>query len=417
MKRSLIAIGATAAGVAAVVAYRPHSQPASAAALSHLTTGNSHVAGAQTVVGSDQQLSGGLGDIQVKVTASNGKITSVGMAKMNLHGPQSQQISQSVIPQLEQQTLASNGASIQGVSGATYTSQAYARSLQAALDQFKGGGNAALAAGSNGNGGVVQGGGGFGTRRRRRLRPPRAAVARAQAGLRRADEVFSTWKPQSPVSRLRRGEIELEQAPPEVAQVLELCRRAREASQGWFDPWLMPGGLDPTGLVKGWAAERALQELRRAGLPGALINAGGDIAVFGEPEPGEPWRIGIRDPRDEQRIVLTVELRGAGAVATSGAYERGEHVLQPHGRGAGSRPLVGHRDRPRPGLRRRPGHRSLRLGRAPVAAAWAPGRLPRPHPRRCAACPTPRRDWRSACRRPPERPTTGHSSLLHPLPT
>ena len=162
MKRSLIAIGATAAGVAAVVGYRPHSQPVSAAALSHLTTGNSHVAGAQTVVGSDQQLSGGLGDIQVKVTASNGKITSVGMAKMNLHGPQSQQISQNVIPQLEQQTLASNGTSIQAVSGATYTSQAYARSLQAALVQFKGGGNAGLAAGSNGNGGVLQGGGGFG---------------------------------------------------------------------------------------------------------------------------------------------------------------------------------------------------------------------------------------------------------------
>jgi uncharacterized protein with FMN-binding domain len=163
MKRSLIAIGATAAGIAAVVAYRPHSQPTSAAALSHLTAGNSrHVAGAQTVVGSDQQLAGGLGDIQVKVTASNGKITSVGMAQMNPHGPQSQQISQNVIPQLEQQTLASNGASIQGVSGATYTSQAYARSLQAALDQFKGGGNAAVAAGSNGNGGVLQGGGGFG---------------------------------------------------------------------------------------------------------------------------------------------------------------------------------------------------------------------------------------------------------------
>jgi FAD:protein FMN transferase len=173
-----------------------------------------------------------------------------------------------------------------------------------------------------------------------------AAVARAQAGLRRADEVFSTWQPQSPVSRLRRGEIELEQAPPEVAQVLELCRRARDASQGWFDPWRMPGGLDPTGLVKGWAAQRALQELRRAGPPGALINAGGDIAVFGEPEPSAPWRIGIRDPRDEQRIVLTVELRGAGAVATSGAYERGAHVLQPQGgapaRGLLSATVIGH---------------------------------------------------------------------------
>ena len=59
------------------------------------------------------------------------------------------------------------------------------------------------------------------------------------------------------------GEIGLEEAPPEVAEVLELCRRAREASDGWFDPWAMPGGVDPTGLVKGWAVERALDELKR----------------------------------------------------------------------------------------------------------------------------------------------------------
>ena len=100
------------------------------------------------------------------------------------------------------------------------------------------------------------------------------------------DDVFSTWKPESPVSRLRRGEIGLGDAPPEVAEVLELCRRARVASDGWFDPWAMPGGVDPTGLVKGWAAERALAEFERAGAPAAMINAGGDIAVYGQPAPG-----------------------------------------------------------------------------------------------------------------------------------
>jgi FAD:protein FMN transferase len=173
-----------------------------------------------------------------------------------------------------------------------------------------------------------------------------AALARAQAGLRWTDRVFSTWKAKSPVSRLRRGEIEIEQAPPEVAEVLALCRRARDASDGWFDPWSMPGGVDPTGLVKGWAAQRALDEFRRAGLPGAMINAGGDIAVYGEPEPGQPWRVGIRDPRDESRLILTVELAGAGAVATSGVYERGDHLLTPvthaPARGLLSATVVGH---------------------------------------------------------------------------
>ena len=132
------------------------------------------------------------------------------------------------------------------------------------------------------------------------------------------------------MNRLRRGEIGLEEAPPEVTDVLELCRRARVATDGWFDPWAMPGGVDPTGLVKGWAVERALDEFRRAGVPAAMINAGGDIAVYGQPAPGQPWRIGIQHPLAADRILLTADLAGAGAVATSGSYERGEHLLDPH---------------------------------------------------------------------------------------
>ena len=110
MKRSLIVLGATAAGLGLTLSYRAHgTQLTNAKELASLTTGKANVAGAQTVVGSDQALAGSLGDIQVKVTVSNGRIVSVGMARMNLHGPQSQQISTSVIPQLEQQTMASNG--------------------------------------------------------------------------------------------------------------------------------------------------------------------------------------------------------------------------------------------------------------------------------------------------------------------
>jgi uncharacterized protein with FMN-binding domain len=159
MKRSAIVIAATAAGLAAVISFKPHGVAGgtqAAASTAALTTGNANVSGAQTVVGSVQQLNGGLGDIQVKVSAANGKITSVGMARMNLHGPQSQQISSNVIPQLEQQVLASNGGPIHGVSGATYTSKAFGTSLQAALGQLKGGSNAQLAAAGNGNGGLVQ---------------------------------------------------------------------------------------------------------------------------------------------------------------------------------------------------------------------------------------------------------------------
>lgn len=153
------------------------------------------------------------------------------------------------------------------------------------------------------------------------------ALARARAVLHSVDAVFSTWKPNSPLSRLRRGEIELPDAPAEVAAVLDLCAAVHHASGGWFDPWAMPGGVDPTGLVKGWAGQAALDVLASAGAGAAMVNAGGDVATFGQPEPGRPWLIGIRHPRDPRRIVAVVE--APGAVATSGTYERGDHIVDP----------------------------------------------------------------------------------------
>jgi thiamine biosynthesis lipoprotein len=145
--------------------------------------------------------------------------------------------------------------------------------------------------------------------------------------LERADEVFSTWRPDSPVSLLRRGEITAADAPPEVSEVLAACAAARELSGGWFDPWAMPGGFDPTGYVKGWAAQRALDELASLPLSGALVNAAGDIAGFGIQPSGAPFRIGIADPDEPRQLAEVVEL--TACIATSGTYERGSHLLDP----------------------------------------------------------------------------------------
>lgn len=149
----------------------------------------------------------------------------------------------------------------------------------------------------------------------------------AVAVLHHADKVFSTWKERSPLSQLRRGEISLGEAPPEVAEVLELCMVAKASSNGWFDPWAVPGGVDPTGYVKGWAAQCALAELVNAPVTGAIINAAGDIASFGNLGPETPFRVGITDPAAPPALACAIELRGA--VATSGAYERGEHLVDP----------------------------------------------------------------------------------------
>ncbi len=163
----------------------------------------------------------------------------------------------------------------------------------------------------------------------------RSAVDAACGTLHRLDAILSTWDRQSPMSRFRRGEAALGDVPAEVAEVLAICEQAKELSGGWFDPWAMPGGDDPTGMVKGWAVEQALAALRRASVPAAMVNGGGDIAVFGCPEPGERWRVGIRHPWLADALAGIIEVDAA--VATSACYERGQHLIDPVTRQPASR--------------------------------------------------------------------------------
>jgi thiamine biosynthesis lipoprotein len=159
---------------------------------------------------------------------------------------------------------------------------------------------------------------------------PAAAVDQAFVSLRRADARFSTYRPESEVSRLGRGELTLDACSLELRRVLALAEQLRFDSGGHFDirGHRADGGLDPSGVVKGWAVEEAAWILDAAGARNYAINAGGDVLVRGEPAPGEPWRIGIRHPLRVDAIAHVVELRD-GAVATSGAYERGEHISNP----------------------------------------------------------------------------------------
>lgn len=141
------------------------------------------------------------------------------------------------------------------------------------------------------------------------------------------DEVFSTYREDSPVSRLSRGEIALGDCPAEVAEVAALCARAYECTAGYFDPGFA-GGYDPTGLVKGWSVERVHDLLRGAGSTAHSVNGGGDVRVFGETAPGAPWQVGITHPLAPDSFVAVVSATDL-AVATSGNYERGPHVINP----------------------------------------------------------------------------------------
>jgi len=151
-------------------------------------------------------------------------------------------------------------------------------------------------------------------------------LKQALASLHESDRIFSLWKSDSLMSRYRRQEINLETAC-ELVEVLEACEAARDLSEGWFDPWALPGGVDPTGYVKGWAAQRALNELLGAPLHGAIVNAAGDIASFGFPAPGAMFEIGIVNPSTPNEMAATATL--VGCVATSGVYERGQHLIDP----------------------------------------------------------------------------------------
>lgn len=152
----------------------------------------------------------------------------------------------------------------------------------------------------------------------------------------RVDDLFSTWRADSEISRLARGELVATNVAPEVTEVLARCEELRVASNGAFDVAFAAapgvddfpgrGAIDPTGVVKGWAVDRAVELIEARGAGDFAVNAGGDVAVRGNPEPGEVWRVGIQHPWERDRVAAAIGVTGL-AVATSGAYERGAHVV------------------------------------------------------------------------------------------
>ncbi len=160
-----------------------------------------------------------------------------------------------------------------------------------------------------------------------------AGLDDAVAWLHHVDETFSTYRFDSPISRLGRGELGLDDISDEVRSVLLLCERLRHETNGAFDALAVPApngtSLDPSGVVKGWSIERAAEILERHGHTDFLINGGGDIAVRGMAAPDRPWTIGIRHPHDASAVVARIEACGPFAVATSGTYERGAHIIDP----------------------------------------------------------------------------------------
>jgi thiamine biosynthesis lipoprotein len=157
------------------------------------------------------------------------------------------------------------------------------------------------------------------------------------------DSTFSTYKQDSQISRLNRGVLTVEEADAQVKVVLERCEGLRAQTNGYFDirtehlpePLVTAEGvvtsvgIDPSGLVKGWAVDRAAGILESSGARNFSVNAGGDVRVHGAALPDSEWRVGIQHPIEQDKIAAVV---GADdlAIATSGAYARGTHIVDPH---------------------------------------------------------------------------------------
>jgi thiamine biosynthesis lipoprotein len=161
------------------------------------------------------------------------------------------------------------------------------------------------------------------------------AVAATFAELRTIDALFSTYRTDSEVSRVNSGQLALADAHPMLREIAELCELARDRTDGGFDARLPGprGGTwwDPSGVVKGWATERAARSLAAvAALAGhdVSVNAGGDIAVSSGRRDSTAWRIGVEDPERPGQLLLVVPLRHGG-VATSGTAARGLHIHDP----------------------------------------------------------------------------------------
>src|SRR6478735_12222847 len=150
----------------------------------------------------------------------------------------------------------------------------------------------------------------------------------ALRSLHAADARFSTYRADSEIRRLDDGALRLADASEDVRAVLARCEALRDQTGGFFDA-RAGGQLDPSALVKGWAVQRAADLLAAGGLTDFCLSVGGDVVTRGNALPRTGWTVGIQHPHDAAAVAVRVRA-GDLSIATSGAYERGAHIIDPH---------------------------------------------------------------------------------------
>jgi thiamine biosynthesis lipoprotein len=150
----------------------------------------------------------------------------------------------------------------------------------------------------------------------------------AFAWLHEIDRRFSPFRADSEVCRLMSSQVSTAGVSADLAEILEIAEIVEVLSDGVFDirSHRGDGAPDPTGVVKGWAVDRAGDILSAGGVERFFLSAGGDVLVRGGRAVGVSWRIGVAHPDYGDAVALTLEADDL-AVATSGTTERGRHIV------------------------------------------------------------------------------------------
>jgi thiamine biosynthesis lipoprotein len=139
------------------------------------------------------------------------------------------------------------------------------------------------------------------------------------------DNRYSGYKKTSDLSKLWSGELPLAEQSEEFQNIEKECSKYEKLTDGYFSA-NFSGKYDPTGYVKGWAVAEAAKMAENLGFSTYCIDLSGDMMMRSSTE--HVWNIGITDPFDTEAMVGAVAFRD-GAVATSGNYYRGNHIINP----------------------------------------------------------------------------------------
>jgi thiamine biosynthesis lipoprotein len=135
------------------------------------------------------------------------------------------------------------------------------------------------------------------------------------------DDAFSTYKKTSEITKINNGLLKTQEYSTDMKKIFQLAAQTKKETNGYFDIQ-QNNHIDPSGIVKGWAIHNTAGIFKKEGFSKYYVEAGGDIEVAGT------WTIGIRNPFNTKQIVKALSLTDQG-IATSGTYERGNHIYNP----------------------------------------------------------------------------------------